>query len=294
MRRMTSDCNPNCQSPQRGRIQSNGSMSQLNKEQNLALQMSTDIFDLGYMLLTCALGSLEFYDLTSFYSLENIKQVLELLPSAKKCSKTWCCLLHSEVDLRKFCSSLETTSRFKESNKKLVANNYGLNSQGIRDSHTVKKSYYHFTLLELLQSQNRFSESFIDFLCACLKIESTQRPTTNNLLTHEFFSESHKSQGTPITFSELISVNKKRVEYSPKLRARQITTDNHTQFDRVCEAIKIVLMNCDVRDKVNRIAVRKEYEKEGTRDHKKLLDLANELDISLDVVIERFRQEIFV
>lgn len=254
----------------------------------LPQQFAADIFDFGYLLLTCALGSLEFYDSTGFLNPENLKQVIELYLNNRRPGRNDCCLLHNEADLRKFYSGLNSTTKLRNTERKSpLKNNFQLKSPTADENNSLsnKKVQAPFSLLELLQKNNRCSDSFIDFLCNCLRLQG--RPEARSLINHVFLSTEHVSSGPLMKLSELIATNQRDTEpqTSEKL--------NEEHLDRVCEAIKIVLMNGDAHEKMRKFAREKLYENPQTREHRKLQDLANELGVPIKKVLEKFQQEIF-
>lgn len=242
------------------------------------------------MLLTCALGNLEFYDSTGFYSLDNLKYVIDLLPNHRRYGRNHCCVLHSEEELRRFHTGLSSTTKLRDSGRKApMTNNFQLKSPRSHDSNSLqnKRAAAPFTLLELLQEGGRFSESFLDFMCNCLRFDPAARLEGRSLLDHEFLSDSHVSVGPLMNLMELMHTNKKDQEAD----AGEILKEQH--LNRVCEAIKIVLINQDARDKITRLATNKEYENPYSREHRKLKELASEIGISMKKVMAKFREEIF-
>lgn len=90
-----------------------------------------------------------------------------------------------------------------------------------------------------------------------------------------------------MSLSELISTNRKEqaFEMSNKLNEEHLT--------RVCEAIKIVLLNREVKDRIMKFANRSTYENPNSREYRKISDLATELGVPVQKALEKFRNEIF-
>ena len=251
---------------------------------------SSDIFDFGYLLLICALGNLELYDSTGFYSLENLKSLIDLLPSSRRQGKNFCCILHSEEDLRKSHCELSPTKKFGGSGPKSpLHNNFQLKSPKNQDSNSSsnKKASAPFTLLDLLRRNRRHSETFVDFLCNCLRVDSHARSDASSLLSHEFLNESQVSSGPLVSLSELISSNRKE-------QAFELSNNlNEDHLNRVGEAIKIVLVNHEIKEKLLKFSDQNIYESRKGREYQKINALAMEIGVPIASVIEKFRNEIF-
>lgn len=260
--------------PNRGSITERGNPEQSNHYYG-------DIFDLGYLLLTCALGNLELFDPSGFYSLENFKDLTR--SSQRSRLKNTCCILHCEEELRKSHYEFSPTIRLRESGQKApLLNNYQVktprsqrSSNGLNNS----KATYPFTLLELLRRHNRFSEAFLDFLCCCLQINSTARRDIRTLLEHEFVSTTHTSLGPFLSLNELLSSERKF----------QDNHENEEHVVQVFEAIKIVLLNSDGKERFTAITNPNVLNNRNSREYRKISDLAYELGVSIESLINRFR-----
>jgi len=252
---------------------------------------SSDIFDLGHLLLTCALGNLEFFDPSGFYSLENLKSLKDLVPSYRRHTKNFCCVLHNEEELRRWFCELSPTRKLRETGQKApLTNNFALKSPKNQDSNSSssKRTPSPVSLLDLLRRNNRFSDSFIDFLCNCLQIESNSKPSTKSLLDHEFLSETHTSHGPILSLSELLSTSRKHQEN------KQSNSINEEQLTRVTDAMKIVLMNREIKEKLAKYSHNELYENKASREYQKLTTLATELGVPLSSLIDKFRNDLFV
>ena len=249
-------------------------------------QLSSDIFDLGYMLLSCALGDLNLYDRTGFYDLSNLQSLMKGIHSQGRQIKNSCCLLHSEQELRKYHFERSLVAKSEEQ-KITLKNNFAQKQQDNSepDYNTGRRP---FTLLELLSINNRYSDSFIDFLCNCLQITPGSRLEARSLLDHEFLSSTHMSSGPLMSFSELTLTNKKDAGLSGS--SEKIHEEHLT---KVIEAVKIVLLNRGARDKMAKYINVNLIEHPQSREYRKLYELANELKMPISKVLARFRNEIF-
>ena len=266
----------------------NGILNTPNK--NSKLQFTSDIFDLGYLLLTCALGDLNLYDYTGFLDLNKLKSVIELFnKSTHKQARDACCILHSEQELRKFHSETLSTTRLKDAGSKSpLQNNFQLKSPKDQDNLSTyqQKASIPFTLLELLESKGRYSADFIDLLCKCLQLQSTNRPAAKILIAHKFFSSDHISVGPIADLSELINVSRKGKEAQLDERSAD------DQLNRVFEAMKIVLLNREAREKMSNLINGKNHDDIQSREYRKLKDLAAEFGVPISKVLNKFKDEI--
>ena len=90
-------------------------------------EISQDIFDIGLILLQCALGGFEVYDVNNFYAPESIKQVLDKVKSSKKTHR-YCCLLHDEEILREMYTTPSISANMFNSKKQPLTNNFSIKS----------------------------------------------------------------------------------------------------------------------------------------------------------------------
>ena len=255
-------------------------------QHQLTPPLASDVFDIGYTLLTCALGNLEFFDSTGFYTLEGLKSLIDSFVLHRRHQKNYCCLLHSEEELRKFNVGLTVTSMGKDSSRKPpLTNNFQLRTPRTNETLTSRRYTAPFTLLELLQSSERHSDSFIEFLCCCLRLDSTARLEPESLLEHEFLSQSHISLGPQMLLPEFVNSSRKELDQSPSQRL------NEAHLDRVCDAIKIVLMNKEAKNSI--ASMGKSYATPYTREHRKMKELAAEMAVPVVTVIAKFKEEVF-
>ena len=249
-----------------------------------------DIFDFGFTILTCMLSPLDLCDSNNFLTIENLHELIEIIPLKKMFAKDICCVLHSEEQLRKISANMKINQQninLMES-KIPLTNNFNF-SNPIESLKTIKSctsSYETKSILTILREQNRYSESCLDFLCSCLKIDPEQRITTNVLLSHEFLSDNHQSLGPNVSLAELM-----RLDDSPlNLGSKQLNQSmREKQTDKLIGALKVVFMNKEVRNKFESML---NSSPNNIIDQKKLLSLGAELDIPSWMIWERLQSEV--
>jgi hypothetical protein len=258
-------------------------------DMNTAFSMPQDIFDFGLLLLICALGPLEYYDTTNFFTPETLHQLIDLVPS-KKLTKGVCCLIHSEEHLRKVIAGAQLSCPSSAQLPKTPLNNNfqspkskdcpKINHNNPNDNNTRTNE---FNILWHLK--NRFSESFIDFLCSCLKIDPDHRVNCDLLLAHEFLSENHHSLGPTVNIKELLQMGNVN-----QLNTKEITnTMSHQQLDKFCEAMRLVFMNKEIKENFYEMLNRTPTK---TIEDKKLSDLAVELDVPASIIWDRIQNNV--
>lgn len=245
---------------------------------NSSNSMSQDIFDFGLTLLQCAIGDLTFVDPNFCFTPENVKVAVDSI-TAKKNYKTSCCVFHSEDLIRKSLGLINSSNgSFR---KKILTNNFSIKSPNPQISTSKSSSgatHPSCSFLSLLNLGGRFSESFIDFLCCCLKIDPTQRPDASVLMNHEFLSSSHKCNGPLLDLPDLI-----RLEQG----ANQLRTPiAKKHLDKFMEALNVVFLNREVKQKLDAIIERAQKR----TDDKRIQDLARELGVPANNLFERLKE----
>ena len=250
-------------------------------------QFANDIFDLGFLLLTCAVGNLKFYDNTGFFNLEKLKNTVELFVNIRGQTRDFCCLLHCEAELRKFHSEISPTTRLGDPITQPPLQNNLISSKNQDGASTLhKKDTMSFSLLELLQTNNRHSEEFIDFLCNCLQLRSSNRPDAKSLANHKFLSEKSLSTGPLMSIPELVATSKRLSD------SQSNEESSHERLVRVFEAIKLVLLNRDARGKMLKFTNEKRFENPQSREYRKLQDLAAEFGVPVNKIKSKLRDEV--
>ena len=252
-----------------------------------------DIFDFGFTILTCMLSPLDLYDnnISHFLTIDTLHELIEIMPSKKILAKDICCVLHSEEQLRKIAANISTNQQNISSiaSRVPMTNNFSCSSP-IETSKTLKRSYNFSyetkSILTLLKEQNRYSDSCLDFLCSCLKIDPEQRITANVLLSHEFLSDNHQSLGPNVSLAELMRLDNGSLHRDNK-QLDQSMIDK--QGDKFIEALKVVFMNKEVRSKFESML---NSSQTNTIDQRRLLNLEAELDIPSWKIWERLQTEI--
>lgn len=249
---------------------------------------ASDIFDLGHCLLTCALGDLGLFDSSGFYSLNNLKYLMDLIQSFKQTSKKWCCLLHNEKDLRKFQAGLNSTVRLKHSLKCVLENNF-IGPKFVAQEQNAIQTDCALTLLELLKCHNRFSDEFVDFLCHCTKIDPNQRHDASKFVSHAFLGDDHSAPGVSITLAELLHSMQKE----PREAQQPMSSSQGEELNRIFDAIKLVMLNCD-KSFLRQLLRVDNLQNPKSTTHKKLQDLACLLDIPFNDVMAKFKDLVFL
>ena len=272
-------------------VKRNRSITNYESISNLNLkseQNSQDIFDIGLILLHCALGGFELYDTNNFFASDSIKQVLDKVQSNKGISG-YCCLLHDEDVLRRFSAANNTSANSIYAKKQPLTNNFSVKlPHSILETSRISQSLY-----QILQKQERYSTNFLDLLCSCLKIDPFQRSDAKTLLNHEFFSDNHINLGPKIYLSEIMNIYNSN--FSSKLMDNNnqgngnINNFSNIQVDRFLEGLKMVFMSGDIKGKFDKMLI-----KTGTKEikNRKIIDLAIELEYDPVKLWNIIRQEI--
>ena len=244
----------------------------VNQQQHI--DFSSDIFDLGYLLLVCALGNLSIYDPTGFYELDNLKWLVRSVAG----SGDFCCLLHSEHELRKYYCEHSSTVRLRGSrSNKFREEGTNLMEQGELGCSNTKKAAP-FTLLDLLSFNSRFSDNFIDSLCKCLQICPSGCLGTQQLINHAFINPEDNCADYPIRFSELIQIR----EQAQSSRAQ----NQEYQLYKVLDAVMAASSgwNRNSQGLSNNFFDRLQNEPQ------KLEDLAAELGVSKELILDKLEK----
>lgn len=232
---------------------------------------SQDIFDMGFMLLQCALGDLSLYDNSDTFTLKNIRTVIENPGFKKALKRNSCCFLHHEEIVREAIGFMPGVG-----NK----NKAYLHEKGVDSSNFVSSSTQ-TSLLELLTQDGRFSKNFIDFLCLCLRFEYTQRLDTQTILTHEFLSEKHQCNGPLVSLNELLKTEIKDAA-SLGVKYAEGMAENH--LEKFIEALKIVLLDKSIQLKFEAI-VHLNRKTENTE--RRITELAHEFGLTTTKLYEK-------
>lgn len=246
--------------------------------ESLTKPYSQDIFDLGFMLLQCALGDLTLYDSSNLLSLKNVKTALDHPALKRAIKKDVCCFLHNEELMREILRLLPEMSP-----PKILQNNSHVKEDSKESYSSSAPS--HVSLLELLTLGNRFSKSFLDFLCCCLKLDSTKRPNIHHLLSHEFLN-STSSQGPLVNLSELLKMEMKDTNWLEGECAEGMA-EKH--LDKFIEALRLAFLDQNMRIKFDSIV---HLHRKTETTEKKIADLAHELGLSPTKLSERLSDKL--
>ena len=217
---------------------------------------SQDIFDYGFMLLQCAIGDFSIYDSSNLLALENVKLAIKRLHVQRRSSRA-CCLIHSEAIVRK------TVELLKHKNHSQAKSN--------------EPEDFYVPLVEVLEQRDRFSKNFEEFLCACLKIDSSQRFDIKDLAIHDFLLDSHISQGPLLSMKELMNIEATEAYF----KKEEGINLSEKHLNKLSEALKVAFLNRNIKDKFKK---RIQNVQNRKNDEIRMNDLANELSVPVELV----------
>ncbi|KAL4431841.1 hypothetical protein ABPG74_015281 [Tetrahymena malaccensis] len=184
------------------------------QNQKAQIQKQDDVFRLGMLVLSCAIGS--------FDIIENVSLLYEcihkLLDDQNKPDPQYrvCCILHAEDILQQMMD------------EKLKINS--------------KKQRINLSINNLLTT-NRFTKEFLDFLCQTLRFNYQSRSTLANLKQHPFLSKEVIPKGVNINITDLL---KHSQGWS---RNQSLPADfqgaSEQVLERLCEGMLLVLPMCE-------------------------------------------------
>lgn len=182
-----------------------------------------DIYNFGFLLLLSAVGGLEFFESSDL--VEKLKIFLEeYVKKGEEARHKHCCIIHDE----EIIASMKVNTEHKAfSNKGTLSADMGLK---------------HISIINFLQA-NKISREFVDFLCACLRFEPTQRASLRDLKAHPFITGTRELHGPNVSLNELIKISTLWTKNFILPPEYQVASEK--QLDRVCEALSVVLPNSD-------------------------------------------------
>jgi hypothetical protein len=222
-------------------------------------------------------------DLNGSLTPENIKLALDSM-MVKKNRGSACCLLHSEGIIKKALGFI-TNSANNFLRKSVLKNNFSVKHNTMRES-VQNRLHNTISIFDLLTTCHRFSDSFIDFLCSCLKLDPSQRPDPKALLNHEFLSDNHHSLGPLVTLNDIVKIQDVDVNVITEYTAQM----SNAQVDKFCEALHVVFLNKEVRQKFDMISSRNPIKNAEDR---KIVEVANEIDVPPHLLWEKLVQTVF-
>ena len=198
---------------------------------------SQDIFDFGYLMLLCAVGGLEFFDVNDFAG--KLKILLAELEKKPQDKQKYCCLIHNEDLIWSVKLPHPEEDVFQRKPVKVHRNN---NNNGVIFDKASSKSTPLISIKDFFV-YNNFSKEFLEFLCCCLKFDSTKRSSIPALLSSPFLVKSH-IKGPVTSLRELIKIsaqwsNNNNLTLKPE---HQGASENH--LNKLCDALIVVLPNC--------------------------------------------------
>ena len=125
-----------------------------------------------------AIGGLEILE-SEYFSPSNLKEVFDKRKRTKKENRkqTYCCLLHYHDNI--------TFEELRGRSKGVVP---------LPSDNSKPKPIFNLVKLIL----ERYSSSFVDLLCKCLRFDPEQRPKAKVLLKHKFFSSDKLHRSSPV------------------------------------------------------------------------------------------------
>eukprot|EP01017_Pseudomicrothorax_dubius_P006805 TRINITY_DN12010_c0_g1_i1.p1 TRINITY_DN12010_c0_g1~~TRINITY_DN12010_c0_g1_i1.p1 ORF type:complete len:311 (+),score=57.39 TRINITY_DN12010_c0_g1_i1:237-1169(+) len=226
-----------------------------------------DIFDFGLVLLAAAIGGLDIVDVDEQCAkiLGSIPQ--ELLDQFKELSesKKSCCVIHQQELITHFLDN---------------------HDQSTHESLSGEKEK--LTIFQVLKTFGRFSSDFIEFLCLCLQLDASSRPTAKQLLSHRFFRGCREKYESTLTLEEVLTI-----DYSWNQMAFTSSEEKEpalSKIEKICEGLNMVLYHCNRWFKggqfhPNLVAIFK-----GNRPENKVIeDIALETGVEISFALEKLR-----
>lgn len=165
---------------------------------------------------------------------------------------------------------------------KLLKNNFSLDPNSeFSDNNKFSSSPLKMSIIDMLTLGNRYSDTFIDFLCQCLKFDPSARISAQDLLEHEFFSDNHICKGPLLSLDEILKMNSGLSAASSfKSNVESLGTDH---LERFLEALEVVFFNKNTRKKFENMF----FNGKSEDFEKKVLELASEFDITTHKLREK-------
>lgn len=108
-------------------------------------------------------------------------------------------------------------------------------------------------------------------------------------MTHKFLSEEHEPSGPLLTIKELLGIE----EIEDKVEAKGAEGENISRkhLEKLGEALRVVFLNKSVQDKFD-LMLRKQNRKDI--EERKLVELAKELDVSIEDLERVIKDSIYI
>jgi len=234
--------------------------------------ISQDVFDFGYLMLTCALGGLELFDTDGFVS--KLRALLAEIEKKPQERNKYCCLIHNQELISSVVLQNADEDIFLNKPVKVQRNN----------TITFEKSPKKQTILSIKDflTCNNYSKDFIDFLCSCLKFDPNKRGSLRSLFTSRFLQDSH-SRGPNTSIHDLIKISTQWNHNNPL--KPEIQGPSEGQLKKLCDALAMVLPNCHQTSqdpKSNKLEILKKL---NSRSHR-IRSLSSELGLPASKVWE--------
>eukprot|EP01016_Furgasonia_blochmanni_P010451 TRINITY_DN14432_c0_g1_i1.p1 TRINITY_DN14432_c0_g1~~TRINITY_DN14432_c0_g1_i1.p1 ORF type:complete len:234 (+),score=26.66 TRINITY_DN14432_c0_g1_i1:62-763(+) len=151
-------------------------------------------------------------------------------------AKGACCLIHAgSTDQKDDSKRYERKSSLQEINYST--------SKGKGGGTNLKDKP--LTIHEYMTFGSKFSGDLINFLCLCLRFDATKRPSAKTLLSHPFLSQSSVgAHGPDVSLANMVQMSVEWNRQQSNLPL-EFQGPSERQLDKVCDALAIVLPNCD-------------------------------------------------
>ncbi|KAM3142315.1 hypothetical protein pb186bvf_005485 [Paramecium bursaria] len=184
---------------------------------DFSLEKANDIWKLGFIVLQCAVGTLEFHPKAQ-QLYEGFRIILEEIHKYQDYVKDSCCVIHSEIKIIT-----------------LVEQNWKPSLEQNR--------------ISIIDMLNSFSQDFISFLCSTLKIDPRQRMTAEQLSQHPFITNIKEYKGPNVTLKELLGISNTWNSSLPE----EYQGQGEKKLDRLCDALQLVLSNYNEKPQVTKV-----------------------------------------
>ncbi len=194
-------------------------------------------FDLGYMLIQCAIGGFEVLDTSEYICSHN----------GIEC----CCLYH--------CIERESDENSNSNNKEEKINSYSENSNNTSENILTKinqninnsnNNYSNkLTIPRLIKS--KFSQNFIDFICLTTSYDLDKELSFSFVRNHQWLT-TESNNDIKLSIEELLNISK---DYNCKKSSFPgIFNNPHKRLDKLCDNLQLIMPESKAYFKKNKIS----------------------------------------
>lgn len=237
------------------------------QEEQKRLEFAHDIFQVGYLMLICAIGGLDILDVHDV-TYERIKQFVAETEIANP-QKKLCCLLHSPEFFNYFGGDFQKDT-------------FGRKKQG-----TTLLTTKAISIDMLLISNQKFSNEFRDFLCQTLRFDPAARPNPRTLLEHPFFTKKKELKNADISLEDLLGISSQWSRQGALPFDHRYASEK--QLEKIYEGAAVVLQNCEQYFKLGLISgnVKNLLKRSQGKPVESIEEIAEDLGISKDVIAQK-------